>query len=262
MKLLAPFHLIKDTKTVQRTKSDNLQDPIESSVVAVKPGRHPIGFHRDIESPYAHLPRNSFERRFPLIANISLPTKPLYFPKSKAWVRKSKAWVRSSEKTSGLYAELMKTFWPSGGTVLDPIAGVMGTGLPCIQTMRQCVLLEVEENCFELAKKILTDHASARLEAENSHTDFLQMLEDEGHFGSAGENPVSLHMEEKEGLINEGVIGAKTLRAGKVPASSEGLGKMKRKQSFVFPLISLTSQQESAKPNFMHLCEPKSTGPI
>ena len=44
----------------------------------------------------------------------------------------------------------MTTFCP-GGRVLDPFEGKMTAGTACIETNRPCVLIEPDEECFELS---------------------------------------------------------------------------------------------------------------
>lgn len=46
---------------------------------------------------------------------------------------------------------------PLGGYLLDPYSGPISTDLACFQSLRTCVLLEAEIQCFDLAKQRLED---------------------------------------------------------------------------------------------------------
>ena len=139
------FTLLKDPESVQRVKGKRLQNLIEVAAVAQKGGRHPKKFAMDVISPYTQLSRNHYNRKAPVIDNITPPHNRLFFPRSRKM-------VRIGEKSSALIWELLKTFCPSGGKVLDPFGGTLTTGLVCVQTGRSCTLLTSDERCLQLGK--------------------------------------------------------------------------------------------------------------
>ena len=157
MKNEGVFLLLKDPEHVQRVKGKRFQNLIEVAAVARKPGRHPTRFSMDIVSPYTQLPRNTYKRKAPVIDHISPPSNRLRFPGSKAL-------VRTGEKSPALFWELLKTFCPAGGKVLDPFAATLTAGIAGIQTGRSCVLLESDSQCLSLAQVRLREIATKHLE--------------------------------------------------------------------------------------------------
>ena len=88
----------------------------------------------------------------------------------KVTFKPSLAQVRPNEKPCALYIELLKTFCPPMGKVLDPFSATLTMGLACIATDRRCVLLETDEKCISHAKPRAVDFAKSKLLEQSAET--------------------------------------------------------------------------------------------
>ena len=147
-------------------------------------------------SPYVHLPAC----RTPRWCNVIDGVPP---PAQKTTFKPSRAQVRPGEKPCSLFIEILTTFRPAMGRVLDPLAGTLTTGLACMATDRRCVLLETDEKCVLYAKERASDFAKSRLAARNHNhnrandladTDSEEMTEEEG----SGDVETELETEDNE----------------------------------------------------------------
>lgn len=73
--------------------------------------------------------------------------------------------MRKEEKHYVFVRELLSTFCPPGGNVLDSIAHTMTTDITCLFSGRQCVLLEENSSCFSLAISRIEEIARAKQKA-------------------------------------------------------------------------------------------------
>lgn len=151
--------LIKDTSKVQANKSDDPQCAVELAVVAWASGNRSC-FKTDLVTGYEHVEGCSHKRKFNVIDNIPPPANRLTFaPRKKL--------VRPGEKSPQMYTELLQTFCPAGGRVLDPFANACTTGISCLASNRPCVLLESDSECFKLAKARLQAIAAQHQASES-----------------------------------------------------------------------------------------------
>ena len=101
------------------------------------------------ERPYEHLgPESSTcSRRLSVIAGVPTLGQKLK-ENDTATGRK---FVRSCEKPLTLLHELLTTYCPKNGLVVDLYAGTYSTGLACLRTGRPCVLVECDTACHKRA---------------------------------------------------------------------------------------------------------------
>ena len=59
--------------------------------------------------------------------------------------------MRNSEKSALLVHELMKTYCPEKGYVLDVYAGTMTTAIACLASNRPCDVIKADKECHEIA---------------------------------------------------------------------------------------------------------------
>ena len=144
-------HIYSITKCSKRIQFHRLsvfpQNITEYGIVARKGGTHPQQFEPDFISPYHRIPC-PLPRRFAAITNVPVPSNKLKHPGKKTN-------VRVEEKNPDLLIELMTTFCPDGGSVLDAYGGTFSTALACMETGRSCLSVEKDAECFR--------HAHARL---------------------------------------------------------------------------------------------------
>jgi site-specific DNA-methyltransferase (adenine-specific) len=65
--------------------------------------------------------------------------------------------VHPTQKPVALYEYLIRTYTNEGDTVLDLCSGSGTTGVACVNTGRNCILIEKEEKYFEIAQKRIHD---------------------------------------------------------------------------------------------------------
>ena len=179
------FFLLWDPKAVQRTKGRALQSAVEVAVVGRIPGRHPQNFTIDVDSPYSHLSECTFPRKFRVIDQIPNPINRLYFSGTKIP-------ARIGEKPHSLLRELMTTFCPPGGRVLDPFANTLTTGIACVFSGRSCVLLEDDERCRKDAEMRLVAITKTFTDNQNRETivnDQEIIRPEENRYETAVEHP-------------------------------------------------------------------------
>ena len=132
------------------------------AIVCWSPCRHHNTFRTDFVSEYT-LIKCSHKRKFAVIDNIPVPRQKLQFPNRKKP-------VRVEEKSTLLLSELMKTFCPEEGHVLDPYAGTMTTAIACMVTGRPCTVVEADPQCYkhafsrlvQIADKYMEQHGNKR----------------------------------------------------------------------------------------------------
>ena len=154
--LCEPFLVMKDPERVQKMTLKGLQSMYEPALVLRKPGEHPDAFEIDKSSPYTYLPSCKLPRWCNVIDGVPPASRKVTF-------RPSRAQVRPNEKPCSLFIELLTTFCPPMGKVLDPFAATLTTGLACIATRRNCVLLETDEKCIYYAKPRAVNFVKSRL---------------------------------------------------------------------------------------------------
>ena len=192
------FTLLKDPDLVQRVRGKSFQNLSEVAAVGRKGGRHPSKFVMDTLSPYTQLPRNRYKRKAPVIDNIAPPSSRLYYPGSKTW-------LRTSEKSPALFWEIMRTFCPPGGRVLDPFAGTLTTGIAGIQSGRPCVLLETDSRCLSLGVERLRNVARVEIDEALKKATVVG-VSDENHRLDANDlnmNELSSHSHETLNVEND-----------------------------------------------------------
>lgn len=139
-----PMTIIKETALLQRSSSVMLpQNGSEFAIIARRAGSHPEGFVPRINTPY-RLIKCSHSRKFAVVDNVPPIRRKLKYPRSNRP-------VRIEEKNTLLLSELLNTFCPAGGTVLDAYAGTLSTAIACIATGRKCIATEKDKICFDIA---------------------------------------------------------------------------------------------------------------
>lgn len=178
-----PMIFVKKTDMLQRSRRERApQGGSEMAIVCWSPGRHRDNFRTDFVSEYT-LIKCSHKRKFAVIDNIPVPRQKLQFPNRKKP-------VRVEEKSTLLLSELMKTFCPEEGHVLDPYAGTMTTAIACMATGRPCTVVEADPQCYkhafsrlmQIADKYMERHGNkretrARTDASTTENNLLHLLE-------------------------------------------------------------------------------------
>lgn len=138
------YTIVKSPERVQYHRLSSFpQNICEYGVVARKLGSHPQQFQPDFSSPFHRL-RCKYPRRFSSVIEVPVTNNKLKHPGRKTP-------VRVEEKNTDLLVELLTTFCPENGSVLDAYAGTMTTALACLETGRSCVCIEKDPECFRLA---------------------------------------------------------------------------------------------------------------
>ena len=119
------------------------------AIIGRKKGVREDGFKIDMESEYEHI-KCSYPRRVAVIDNIPPPEKRLTFPNSKRP-------VRTDELNHFTLMEVLQTFCPRGGRVLDLYAGTLSMSTACLLTERKCISVEADEECVLLEVKRLNE---------------------------------------------------------------------------------------------------------
>lgn len=173
----SPFRVCLDTEQLQKNNSQQYEDPVYLAIVARKPGRNPECFTMDLSTPYLHIPRSQYSRKFGIIDKVPVPP-------NKLTVKPRKKQLRSTEKSPKLYLEILQTFCREGGRVLDTFAGPMTSGMACISSRRPCTLLEPDAVCVRFALPRLKEFAEEQLEADlnsSKNSDLVMADSGSGH---------------------------------------------------------------------------------
>ena len=149
-----PFVVVKDTSGIQQHRGEQfLQNACEFAYFGRAPGTRNDGFKPNLRSPY-HLIPSREKRKFAAVSGV--PVTP-----NKLLRRGSRSPVLVEEKNVELLAELMETFCPEGGSVLDMYAGTFTTALACLRTGRKCTVIEQNPDSYSLAHERLRNIAAA-----------------------------------------------------------------------------------------------------
>jgi len=148
-----PFVVMKDTKGMQEHRGvENPQSGCEFAVFGKAPGSRSDDFQIDFRSPY-HLLPSTQKRKFACVADVPVPKEKLKKPGTKSP-------VLTEEKNINLLVELMTTFCPEGGSVLDMYAGTATTAIAAMQTNRKCTAIEADSTIYRLAHERLVNVAT------------------------------------------------------------------------------------------------------
>lgn len=149
-----PIVVAKDTKTIRRNGRLKMpQCAVDFILLAYAPGKvRDVSRAIDFDCPY-QLINCSHSRKFNIIDGVPVP-------RAKLQHIHSRKIVRVEEKNIDLLQELLTSFCPSGGIVCDPYAGTLTTGLACLQTSREAILIEKDQLCLSLGKERLAKVAA------------------------------------------------------------------------------------------------------
>ena len=137
----APFVLVKRTGMLQKSSSPRYpQNGYEFALVSRQRGDHPQGFQPRFSEQY-RLIKYAHSRRFSIIDFIPPVRRKLKYPGTNRP-------IRTEEKSNLMIAEIMTTFCPEGGTVLEAYGGTLTTALACIATGRKCIATKKMADCF------------------------------------------------------------------------------------------------------------------
>ena len=149
-----PFVFMKDTNTVQAHRGDMFpQNACEFAVVARAPGHRKDGFKPDLRSQY-HLVPTETKRKFAAMSRIPVSKDKLLTPGTKSP-------VLTEEKHIGMLSEIINTFCPERGSVIDVYGGTLTTAIAAMKTARSCVVVEASTKIFRLAHERLRSIADA-----------------------------------------------------------------------------------------------------
>jgi len=154
-----PFVIMKDTQTVQHHRGDSTpQNACDLAIIARAPGVLKEGFKPDMKSPYHFVPSKT-SRRFAAMSNIPVSKEKLLIPGTKSP-------VLVEEKNVGLISELVNTFCPERGSVLDMYAGTLTSAIASMRTARSCYVIEANARIYRIA------HERLRAVAEILHKQY------------------------------------------------------------------------------------------
>lgn len=140
-----PYLMVKDPSKIQRRSSaDFAQNNAEMAIVARRPGTHPQGFDPDFSAPFHLIPCN-VPRHFAAVHSVPVPSK-------KLTPATSKSPVRVEEKNVEFITEIIDTYAPADGLILDAYAGTLTTAIACLKAKRRCIAIEMDAACFTEAK--------------------------------------------------------------------------------------------------------------
>ena len=91
------------------------------------------------------------------VGNMKFPTSILKFPKPHP----SKS-IHPTQKPVELLEYLIKTYTNEGNVVLDNCMGSGSTGVACVNTNRSFIGIELDDTCFEIAKKRIENQLRER----------------------------------------------------------------------------------------------------
>lgn len=177
-----PFVIVKETGGIQQHRGDDFpQNASEFAYFGRAPGRRTDNFRPNLRSPY-HLILSKEKRKFAALSCV--PVTP-----NKLMKDGSKSPVLVEEKNVNLLSEIMETFCPEGGSVLDMYAGTFTTALGCIRTGRKCTVIEQNTDCYRLAHERLRNVAaefiaSSSCDAPPAHKTKLRLVRPEPFLGS------------------------------------------------------------------------------
>ena len=183
------------------------QNALEYGIVAQKQGGGPTRFQPPYDEPYG-LVKSQHSRRFNVIENIMPVRRKLKVPGS------NNKPMRIEEKSALLLSELLHTFCPENGLVLDCYGGTLTTALACIATDRKAIVIEKDENCYREALKRLENVAEAKLrmlwqisglpgDQALHEMDLLRVVNNNDDENESESNEISIDNDEAQDAIEE-----------------------------------------------------------
>ncbi len=145
------FIITFDIQTIKKRKLSNFgQSAHETALIAKLPGSHPSGFVPEFATHIDAVTGQSI--RYCLLSNV---------PATKCFLTKpnSKVPFDVQELHPIVYQNLVELFTPNGGSVIDPFARTMTSGIGCMQCSRSCHLIEKRAECHDAAVIRLRDAA-------------------------------------------------------------------------------------------------------
>ena len=150
-----PFFIIPNAEDVRITRLQHLpQEEGELALVAKTP-RTCFGFKPNLDGSY-HLIQCAFKRKVGILDHVPRCQNPLLASKSRSQ-------VRTKERHPDFVSEIIETFCPPTGTVLDVFGGAMTTAISCVSSKHPCVVLEQDAYCFDLSIRRLEKLCRDRL---------------------------------------------------------------------------------------------------
>ena len=150
-----PWVMVRETDTIQMNTSPIPQNITELLIGARKIGNGRPEHQPNITSSYKRSV-SSRKRKFAIMDEC-------LEPRLKIKKRNTREPIRSNQRSAEPIAEFLETFCPPHGFVLDAFSGTMETAKACYLTSRNCVALEADKACFDVALETLKANASAYL---------------------------------------------------------------------------------------------------
>lgn len=150
-----PWPMVRDTETVQTNTSPLPQNVTEWLIGARKKDAGSPTFQPDTISAYGRKV-SSRKRKF-AIMDICIE------PRLKVKKPNTREPLRTNQRSPEPMAELLNTFCPPQGNVLDAFAGTLETAKACYLTKRSCTVLEADNLCFEVSVQRLKECAKSFL---------------------------------------------------------------------------------------------------
>lgn len=124
-----PYTIVIDPKTIQRRPVSYLpKETVMFSIIGKTPGTHPVGFDPYFVSEYRMISSSTIRRNSAVYIVPETQSK-ITYPNSKAP-------IGMEEKHGSLLEEMMDTFFPPSGIVMDPYSGTIYTALGCLISKR------------------------------------------------------------------------------------------------------------------------------
>ncbi len=90
------------------------------------------------------------------------------YPRSVIKFSKDKNKIHPTQKPVALFEYLIKTYTNEGETVLDNCAGSGTTGIACINTNRNYILMEKEEKYYDIINDRIKQHTHLKVNTTNN----------------------------------------------------------------------------------------------
>lgn len=212
-----PLILCKRTGLLQKSSSSRYpQNGSEFAIIARRKGMHPATFEPNFTAPY-RLINCSHSRKFAIIDNVPPVRRKLSYPGTRRP-------VRMEEKNTSMLAEILNTYCPPNGSVLDAYGGTLTTALACLATDRKCIVIEKATDCYNLGLNRLESVAEMKRSQEGAaqagnnlqltiaasilraahSVEYLNLDEDGDDVDVSDQDPVDIYDSEMESSPSEG----------------------------------------------------------
>ncbi len=154
------FKILYDPSSMKRSNvSDFPQKHSDIAILAKTKGTHPENFEPFFGNNHGS-ELSGGNVQFASVVNIKSCQNKLKRPREISS-------LRTSEKSVELFSYIVRMLTPTGGSVIDPIAGPMTASISCLDTGRSCLSLEEDKDCYRFAIGRTRIYATTKATMEN-----------------------------------------------------------------------------------------------